>query len=229
MKIYDRAGFPNPIRIRVVVAAKGLESQVEWVTVDLIDAEHKQTGFLAKNPSGVVPVLELDDGTFISESTAITEYLDNLDGNPILTGRTPLEKAVIHMMQRRTEAYVIDPVGVFFHYGTPGWGTKLPAYKAPEWEGRKEWARREAQKAQDGLRYFDKLLETRMFVTGEQFTMPDITLFAGMYFAEAVKLVPDGLPALREWHARVSQLPAVKNRSGQQFLAEDLSRIAGST
>ena len=92
MRIYDRAGFPNPIRIRVVVAAKHLESQIEWVPVDLIGAEHKQPPFLAKNPSGVVPVLELDDGTFITESRAITEYLDNLDGNPILTGRTPLSR-----------------------------------------------------------------------------------------------------------------------------------------
>lgn len=225
MKIYDRSGFPNTIRIRVVVAAKKLESQIEWVSVDLIGAEHKQPNFLAKNPSGVVPVLELDGGIFISESTAITEYLDNLDGNPILTGRTPLEKAVVHMMQRRAEAYVIDPVGIYFHYGTPGWGTKLPPYKAPEWQARGEWARREADKAREGLKYFNKLLETRPFVTGDVFTMPDITLFAGIYFAEAVSLMPAGLPALRNWHRRVSDLPAVKNRTGKVFLPEDLARI----
>ena len=59
MKIYDREGFPNPIRVRAVVAAKGLESQIEWVSVDLIAAEHKQSPFLARNPAGVVPVLEL--------------------------------------------------------------------------------------------------------------------------------------------------------------------------
>lgn len=152
MRIYDRAGFPNPIRIRVVVAAKNLESQIEWVSVDLIDAEHKQPEFLAKNPSGVVPVLELDGGIFISESTAITEYLDNIDANPILTGRTSLEKAIVHMMQRRAEAYVIDPVGIYFHYGTAGWGTKLPPYKAPDWPGRGDWARREAEKAKEGLK-----------------------------------------------------------------------------
>jgi glutathione S-transferase len=144
VKIYDRKGFPNPIRVRAVVAAKGLESQIEWVSVDLIAAEHKQPPFLAKNPSGVVPVLELDDGTFISESTAITEYLDNLDGNPNLTATTPLERAIVLMMQHRTEAYVIEPVGIFFHYGTPGWGTELPKYKAPNWKARGEWARREA-------------------------------------------------------------------------------------
>jgi glutathione S-transferase len=227
LKIYDRSGFPNPIRIRVVVAMKGLEPQVEWVTVDLIGAEHKQAEFLAKNPSGVVPVLELEDGAYISESTAITEYLDNLDGNPIMTGRTPLEKALVHMMQRRAEAYVIDPVGNFFHYGTPGWGTKLPALKAPEWKGRGEWAHREAEKAKDGLGYFNKVLETQPFLTGNEFMLPDITLYAGIYFAEAVGLMPEGLPALREWHSRVSEIPAVKNRSGQSFLPEDLERIKG--
>ena len=85
MKIYDRPGFPNPARIRIVLAEKDLDSRIEFVSVDLIGAEHKQKPFLAKNPSGVLPVLELDDGTFISESTAITEYLDNLDGKPHLT------------------------------------------------------------------------------------------------------------------------------------------------
>src|SRR6202051_3746204 len=154
MKIHDVTGFPNPARIRIVLAEKGMDSQVEFVRVNLFDAEHQKGEFREKNPTSTVPVLELDDGTFITESTAITEYLDNLDGNPILTGRTPLEKALVHMMQRRAEAYVIDPVGIYFHYGTPGWGAKLPAYKAPDWPARGEWARREADKAKDGLKYF---------------------------------------------------------------------------
>ena len=225
MKIYDRDGFPNPLRIRAVVAAKGLEREIEWVSVDLIGAEHKQPPFLAKNPSGTVPVLELDDGTCISESTAITVFLDHLDGRPILTGKTARERAIILMMQHRTEAYVIEPVGIFFHYGTPGWGTELPKYKAPEWKARGEWAHREADKAQEGMRYFNKILAGRPFVTGDTFTMPDITLFAGLYFAKAVDLIPTGLPALMEWHARVSELPAIKNRTGQNLLPEDIARI----
>lgn len=120
LKIYDRSGFPNPARIRIVLAEKGLDSSVEFVPVDLIGAEHKGAAYLAKNPSGVIPALELDDGTIISEATAITEYLDNLDGNPTLTGKTPKEKALVHMMQRRAESYVLDPVGIYFHFGTPG-------------------------------------------------------------------------------------------------------------
>src|SRR5476649_1272847 len=104
MKIYDRSGFPNPARIRIVLAAKGIDAQIQFVPIDLIGAEHKQAAFLAINPAGTLPVLQLDDGTFLSESTAITEYLDNLDGNPTLTGKTALEKGLIHMMQKRAES-----------------------------------------------------------------------------------------------------------------------------
>lgn len=126
MKIYDREGAPNTARIRIVLAEKGLEEQPEFVSADLIAAEQKQPRFLAMNPIGKIPVLELEDGLAISESTAITEYLDNLDGNPKLTGRSPREKAVIHMMQRRVEMMVLEPLDDFFHYGTPGLGRRWP-------------------------------------------------------------------------------------------------------
>ena len=126
MKIYDREGAPNTARIRIVLAEKGLEEQPEFVSADLIAAEQKQPRFLAMNPIGKIPVLELEDGLAISESTAITEYLDNLDGNPKLTGRSPREKAVIHMMQRRVEMMVLEPLDDFFHYGTPGSGRRWP-------------------------------------------------------------------------------------------------------
>jgi glutathione S-transferase len=225
MKIYDRPGFPNPTRIRIVLAEKGLDSKVEFIPVDLIAAEHKQPAFLAKNPSGVLPTLELDDGTLISECTAITEYLDNLDGNPTLTGRTPIEKALIHMMQRRAEAYVLDPLGVYFHHATPGLGASLQAYKNPEWEGRAEMGRREGEKAKEGLRYFNEVLSNQPFVAGEKFSMADITLLAGLAFAEALGAVPADLAALKQWQERVSSLTAVKNRTGQNFLPEDLKRM----
>ena len=78
----------------------------------------------------------------ISESTAITEYLDNLDGKPLLTGRTALEKGLIHMMQRRVEQLVLEPLDDYFHYGTRGLGAALTPWRMPEWEGRKEWAER---------------------------------------------------------------------------------------
>jgi len=226
MKIYDRPGFPNPARIRIVLAQKGLDEQVTFESVDLIGAEHKQAAYLAKNPSGVLPLLELDDGTLISESTAITEYLDNLDGNPVLTGRTPKEKAIIHMMQRRAESGLIDAVGIYFHHATPGLGNDLQKYKSPEWAHRKEWGEREREKALQGMSYFDQVLRTSGFVAGEQFSMPDITVFAGLAFADAAGIpIAEELTALQAWRAKVAELPAVKNRSGQMFVAEDLRRL----
>jgi glutathione S-transferase len=131
MKIHDIPGFPNPLRIRIVLAEKGLGDRVEFVKVDLPAAEHKGDAFLALNPLGTVPVLELDDGLVISECTAITEYLDNLDGDPTLTGKTPREKGVIHMMQHRAESELIDPIGDYFHHATPGLGPALQAFKSP--------------------------------------------------------------------------------------------------
>jgi glutathione S-transferase len=226
MKIHDRSGFPNPARIRIVLAEKGLDSAIEFVPVDLIAAEHKQPAFLAKNPSGVVPVLELDDGTFITECTAITEYLDNLDGKPLLTGRTPREKAIIHMMQKRAEAELLDPVGDYFHHATPGLGAALQAFKSPEWAGRADWGRRQGERARRGMAYFDRILQAEAFVAGAAFSMADITVFAGLLFADAAGLaLPSDLGALRSWRSRIAERPSVKSRSGQAFLAEDARRL----
>lgn len=96
MKLYDRQGTPNFARIRIVLATRNLDDAVEIIQVDLVGAEQKQDWFLALNPIGKTPVLILDDGLALSESPAITEYLDNLDGNPIRTGVTPREELHSH-------------------------------------------------------------------------------------------------------------------------------------
>ena len=217
MKIHDIPGFPNPARIRIVLAEKGLEPQFEFVKVDLFAAEHKQPAFLAKNPTGVVPVLELEDGTHIAECVAITEYLDNLDGNPTLTGRTPREKAIIHMMQKRADDQLIDAIGIYFHHATPGLGETLQAYKSPEWEHRKEWGERQLEKFKRGMAYFDGVLTDRPYLAGDQFSMADITAYCALLHAAFVGVtVPEDMPALAAWQARIAERPSVKNRSGQQ-------------
>jgi glutathione S-transferase len=215
MKIYDIPGFPNPARIRIVLAEKGLDAQIEFVKVDLFAAEHKQDAFLAINPTGTVPVLELDDGTFISESVAITEYLDNLDGNPTLTGKTPKQKAIIHMMQKRADDQLIDAIGIYFHHATPGLGDRVLPYKSPEWTHRKEWGERHRDKFVRGMRYFDGVLKTQPYIAGDQFSMADITAYAALLHAGFTTVaIPDDCTALAAWQAKISERPSVKNRSG---------------
>ncbi len=227
MKIYDREGAPHPARVRIVLAAKGLEDQVEYVSVDLISAQQKQDAFLAMNPIGKIPVLVLEDGTIISESTAITEYLDNLDGNPILTGETPREKGLIHMMQRRAEMMVIDAVDDYFHYGTPGLGPALRPWRMPDWSGATEWGQRRGAYAVKNMAYFNDVLSKTPFLAGDTFSMSDITLFAGLMFAEIVGLpIADEHSALKAWRTKVADIPAVKNRSGQIPLPEDIARAS---
>jgi glutathione S-transferase len=195
-----------------VLAEKHLASQVEFIKVDLPAAEHKQAVFLAINPTGTVPVLQLDDGTYISECTAITEYLDNLDGNPVLTGKSPKEKALVHMMQKRAESELIDAVGNYFHHATPGLGPALQAYKSPDWEGRREWGERSRDKAVAGMRYFDKVLAAQPYVAGEFFSMADITVWAGLVFAGFANIpVPEDCTALLNWRQTVDERSSVKN------------------
>jgi glutathione S-transferase len=139
MKVYEYKAFPNPWRVRIALAEKGLTDRVEFVQVDVPQGEHKQPAFLVKNPAGAVPLLELDDGIFIAECTAITEYFDHLMGEPTLTGKTATERAVIHMMQRRVEANLLDAIANYFHHATPGLG--FEAYQVKEWgEKQKEQA-----------------------------------------------------------------------------------------
>lgn len=207
MKIYDWHTGPYPARVRIALAEKGLQSRVRFESVDLWKGEHKTAAFRAKNYSGTLPVLELSDGTFIAECTAITEYLDALDGTPVLTGRTPREKGIIHMMSKRAELELLDAVSVYFHHATPGLGPDVEIYQ------NEEWGLRQRDKAINGMRYFDAVLRQQPFVAGESFSMADITVIGGLIFAELVALpVPEDCKALLAWYARMQERPSVRNR-----------------
>jgi glutathione S-transferase len=204
MRIYDFKGFPNPTRVRIALAEKNLTDRVEFVSVDVPAGEHKRPEFLAKNPSGAVPVLELEDGTTIAECTAITEYLDNLEGEPTLTGKSAKERAVIHMMQRRAEAGLFDAVATYFHHATPGLGPHIETYQNPE------WGEKNRERAVAGMSYLDRLLAKQPFLAGERFSMADITAFVGLAYADfAMIAVPGELSNLRAWRVRVADRPGV--------------------
>ena len=205
MKIHDWFDGPYPARVRIALAEKDMLSRVEFVPVNLWKGEHKTADFLAINYSGTLPVLELSDGTYLAECTAITQYLDALDGNPQLTGETPRQKGLIHMMTKRAEIEFLDAVSVYFHHATPGLGPQVELYQNPEWGGRMR------DKAIQGMRYFDGVLRDRPFVAGDAFSMADIAVHGGMIFASLVKLpVPDECTALREWHERMQERPSVR-------------------
>jgi glutathione S-transferase len=204
MKVYEYKGFPNPARVRIALAEKGMLDQVTFVHIDVPGGEHRQPAFVAKNPWAAVPVLELADGTCISECTAITEYLDHSDNNPILTGKSARERAVVHMMQRRAEAGLLDAAVTYFHHATPGLGPNIETYQ------NKEWGAFQAKRAVDGMRYLDGVLATQPYLAGAAFSMADITAFAGMNIADFVKIeVPAGLAHLQAWRARVAERPSI--------------------
>ena len=204
MTIYDWFDGPYPARVRIAVAEKDLLSQVRYASVNLWTGEHKQPAFLAKNYSGTLPVLELPDGTLIAECTAITEYLDNVTGEPTLTGGTPLAKGTIHMMSRRAELELLDAISTYFHHATPGLGPAVELYQ------NREWGMRQRDRALRAMGYFDALLQRQPYIAGDAFSMADITVIAAFIFAAIVKLpVPVEHKALHTWHARMQQRPSV--------------------
>ncbi len=205
MKIYDWYDGPYPARVRIALAEKGWLSKTEFVPINLWKGEHKKNEFLAINYSGTLPVLALDDGTLIAECTAITQYLDALDPACALTGTTPEEKGIIHMMTKRAEIEFLDAVSVYFHHATPGLGPEVEMYQNPE------WGNRMCDKAIRGMHYFDRVLQTQPYVAGDAFSMADIAVIGGMIFAALVKLpVPAECNALREWYTRMQARSSVQ-------------------
>ena len=203
MKIYDYPGFPNPLRVRMALAEKGLTDQVEFVSIDVPAGEHRGDAFRAKNPAATVPVLELEDGTTISECTAIAECIDTVDGTPALTGETPRERAVVQMMQRRAEAGLLDAVAAYFHHATPGLGPHIETWQCAE------WGEQQGRRAVEGMRYLDSVLADQPYLAGDAFSVADITAFAGLAFADFAKIeVPAECTHLAEWRERVSTRPS---------------------
>lgn len=204
MQVHDFKGFPNPARVRIALAEKGLLDQVRFVHVDVPGGEHRGPAFLAKNPSGAVPVLELDDGTMISECTAITEYLDHLTGDPVLTGRGAKQRALVHMAQRRIEAGLLDAAAAYFHHATPGLGPTLETHQNPA------WGEAQRERAVATMRTLDAELADRPYMAGDAFSMADITALAGLAYADFAAIeTPAECTHLVAWRARMNARPGV--------------------
>lgn len=203
MKIYDTEGFPNPARVRIALAEKGATDQVEFVPVDVMGGEHRTPAFKAKNPDATVPYAELDCGTCISQCTAIIEYIDGAYDGPSLIGDTPKQRAKTQMMNLRAEAGLLDAVGAYFHHATPGLGPELETYQNAEWGMKKK------ETAENTMRYLDGVLESSDFLAGEEFSVADITAFAGLAFADFAKVeIPSEFSNLQSWRQRVAARPS---------------------
>ncbi|MDO9127702.1 MULTISPECIES: glutathione S-transferase family protein [Pseudomonadota] len=200
MKLYNSAmPAPNPRRVRIFAAEKGIDLPLEEVA--LAKREHKSDAFREKNSLGQTPVLELDDGTTISESVSICRYLEETYPEKPLFGRTALERAQVDMWLRRVEFALMGPIGNFWRHAHP--------YTAKVVKQFNDFGESNREAATAAFRWLDRELAGREFLAGDYFSAADITALCTVDFADFAGLkMPEDAPNLRAWHARVSQRPS---------------------
>jgi glutathione S-transferase len=201
VKLYDSKMAPNPRRVRIFLAEKGVE--VPTVQVDLAKAENRSAEYLAKNPMGTVPLLELDDGTCIAETVAICRYFERTHPEPPLMGSGPQGEAVVEMWQRRMELEVALPIMQVFRNTHEFFKGRIP--QVPEYG---EVCRASALKR---LEWLDRELAGRPFVAGDAYTIADITALCGVDFGRptGIRIAPEW-KHLQRWHEAVSARPSAK-------------------
>ena len=196
MKLTSSIG-PNPGVVTMFIAEKGIDVPTE--TIDIMTGENRRADFLAKNPTGGTPLLELDDGSFLSESVAICEYLEELFPAPALIGSTPEERAETRMWLRRIDLGFVQP-SVFGFRGAEGLGIFKNRMRCLP-----EAAAGMKAMAQDGLAMIDAQLAGKQFVCGDRFTLADILLFCFVHFGAQVGQPADpALTNIAAWSDRIA-------------------------
>ncbi|MGE0629004.1 MAG: glutathione S-transferase family protein [Hyphomicrobiaceae bacterium] len=201
MKILEQQRAPNPRRVRIFLAEKGIS--VPFEPIDLAAGEHRSESFMQLNPVAQVPVLVLDDGTAISESVAICRYFEALQPEPSLMGATPLEAALIEMWNRRIEHGLFLAVTQCFRHTHPAMANlEVPQVAA--------WGEANRERAGRHLRMLDAELHQRPFIAGERFSIADITMRVAVDFMKPARIErPAGLSGLERWYAEVGARPSV--------------------
>lgn len=203
MKIYGAPQGGNPVRVAFFLAEKGVE--VEYVNVDLYGGEHKNPEFIAKNPFARVPVLELDDGTCISESLAICRYFERLYPEPSLMGATALEEALIEMWQRHIELELYIPAQAVLRHGNPELKFLEPVQVT-------EWAEINRPRIDKALSIVDTQLAKNKFLAGDNYSIADITLLFTTQMLQYIAIPPaQAGENIARWYQVVSERPAVKS------------------
>jgi len=202
MKFYNSIG-PNPRVVKMFMAEKGID--IPRVEVDLRAGENRQAAHLARNPSGQMPTLELDDGRYLAEVTAICEYLEEKHPKPTLIGSGAEERAMTRMWTRRVDLYIVEPMLIGFR-SSQGFNffkerMRLLPQAADDLKAL----------AQEKIAWLDGLIAGRDYIAGERFTLADILLFCTMDFAATV-----GQPVNRDnkniaaWFDRVNARPSAE-------------------
>jgi len=209
MRLYDYAAAPSPRRVTIFIREKGIA--VPTVQVDLRAGEQFSPAFRAVNPDCTVPVLELDDGTRITDAIAICRYFEEARPEPRLMGGSPREKALIEARQRQMERDGFYAVMEAFRNTTP-------AFKTRAIPGRDDYPQIPAlaERGRARIAHFMERLDAELaesaFVAGERFSIADITAFLTVEFAKWVKMtVPESCAALRRWHAQMPERPSIKS------------------
>jgi len=205
MKLYVSIRAPNPRRVTLFVAEKGIEG-IERVNVDLGTKEHFTEAYRAKSPLSKVPVLELDDGRCLSESRAICTYLEGLYPQPNLMGEGFEERAFIERADRQAELYFFGAVANCIRHTHPG----LAPLEVQQFA---DYGQAQGDKVRELARWFDGELSRQPYVAGARFTIADITLLCALDFAcGLMKYRPadDGLTHLQAWRERMDQRPALR-------------------
>ena len=202
MKLYDGGRAPNPRRVTVFLAEKGIE--VEKVPVDMGQLGHKSEEVTRLNPLQRLPVLELDDGTAISETVAICRYFEELHPEPPLMGTDAKDKAIVEMWNRRVELIFLGAVANAFRHTHPA----MKEWEVPQLP---EWGEINRPKALKFLEMLDKELADREFIAGDRYTIADITGMIGMDFMKPAKIErPENLKNVMRWYQAVSSRPSAK-------------------
>jgi glutathione S-transferase len=201
MKMYETKVAPNPRRVRIFLAEKGID--MDYVEVDISGAENLSPEIRNKNPSTKVPFLELDDGTCIGETMAICRYFEETHPDTPLLGRNALEKAQVEMWQRQVEFQFMLPVVMAFQHNTGFFKDRMVPVA--------EWGQVCAKNAMAYFSELDQHLSNSPYLVGDYFSVADINLLCALDFARAIKLRPDEhLVNLLNWRERVASRASAK-------------------
>ncbi len=202
MKLINSIG-PNPQVVRTFAAEKGINLQTE--SIDIMKGENRQAPYLKKNPAGGSPCLELDNGMYLSEITAICEYLEDKFPAKPLIGSTPEERAETRMWTRRIDLNICEPLANGFRYseGLPMFSTRMTTLPEAA-EGLKRIA-------QEKITWVDGLIAGREFICGNRLTLADILLFAFLSFGTQVgQPLNEKNKNIKAWYDRMASRPSVK-------------------